>query len=595
MALSISFEVLPGEVHVILATQSFALETLMGLLKSRVPVTGGKVMFNNQPVTMRRLLKRKNAIALISENDDLYDYFSGFKNIFFFTPQYVHGGRKRAQFQRQCREFLNRYHVSINLDQKVYELTHEEKKIIEIIRAYIQGARVVIMYETITRVLDSFATEFPTMLDEWKKKGVSVLYLTTQPSDALAIGDRISVFSDGRINGSMMVSEAKQNPTTLFRMLAGGSLFLQQEQDSQEKELLSVISTARDIMSTNKELRQTLNFLSNNLRHIKNAEDCVIYVINERDNLVISSDPTQEETPRLTPEVLSEALHLAGDASMSLTPADPLYGKIMPGAGKARQVYFYSAFVRYDISALIQLVFSRMDAMGEQDTSLICTFGREVRVAIETSLILEHSSLLQESHHRIKNNLQSIIGLIYMQKYNLNEQNNLTKEMVNDSLTAIINRIKAIASIHDILAKDRFGWNNVDLGWLIRRILQFYEKSDIEITCDMDEIRIPYSNATSFALLMNELLSNCIKHAFIGIGSGKRIRIYCRIHGQELMLRVSDNGVGLDNDFRIGGQSSIGMSVISSIAQEFNARLSYNGENGTTVEICVPKSSLYRI
>jgi ribose transport system ATP-binding protein len=120
------------------------------------------------------------------------------------------------------------------------------------------------------------------------------------------------------------------------------------------------------------------------------------------------------------------------------------------------------------------------------------------------------STLLQESHHRIKNNLQYIISLISLQKDFINKNPKNTDEI----LTNIICRIKSIAAVHDLLSKDSLGRSIINLHDIFDVIIKFLNSSKIEFKVKIDDIFISYAKASAIALVFNEILSNCIEHAF---------------------------------------------------------------------------------
>jgi two-component sensor histidine kinase/ABC-type uncharacterized transport system substrate-binding protein len=159
----------------------------------------------------------------------------------------------------------------------------------------------------------------------------------------------------------------------------------------------------------------------------------------------------------------------------------------------------------------------------------------------------EKEVLLQEVHHRVKNNLQIISSLLDLQGRNWGAKT--TEELIKDCQ----NRVRAMALIHDSL------YHSSDLGSidfhnylekLIKRLLSIYGRDGRKITGQVlgDRIVLDLNQAIPCALLANELMVNCLKHAFPESGEGE-IRVSLTSADKRRVLAVSDNGVGLPGNF----------------------------------------------
>jgi len=197
----------------------------------------------------------------------------------------------------------------------------------------------------------------------------------------------------------------------------------------------------------------------------------------------------------------------------------------------------------------------------------------------EKELILK-SVAIQEIHHRVKNNLQTIASLLSLQSRRID--NELARKAFNES----ISRILSIAVTHEILAQN--GIDDVDLKTIIDRIKNSTIKlgssgvEDIEILVEGDIITINSDKATSIALIVNELLQNSLEHAFKGRKSGivnikiKKGHIYSSVS-------VIDNGVGFD--VQSTKSSNLGLNIVRSIVKDkLNGHLVINSnKNGTEI------------
>ncbi len=180
----------------------------------------------------------------------------------------------------------------------------------------------------------------------------------------------------------------------------------------------------------------------------------------------------------------------------------------------------------------------------------------------EKELILK-SVAIKEIHHRVKNNLQTIASLLRLQCRRID-----SKEF-HDAMNESINRILSIAVTHEILAKE--GIDEVGIKEVINRIkssMLGFEKEgslDLNIIVLGDDIRLGSDNATSIALVVNELIQNSIKHAFQGRKEGK-ITINVEEGNSYSTIAISDNGIGFNVEKVYS--NSLGLMIVRSLVNE---------------------------
>lgn len=178
--------------------------------------------------------------------------------------------------------------------------------------------------------------------------------------------------------------------------------------------------------------------------------------------------------------------------------------------------------------------------------------------AIEKELILK-SVAIREIHHRVKNNLQTIASLLKLQSRRI--QNEVAKRAFNES----INRIISIAVTHEVLAQN--GVDDVDVKTILKRVIGnavnfAIEHHNIDLKITGDSFNISSDLATSIALVVNELVQNCIQYAFVGRDEG-RIEIKIQKGIRYSSILVTDDGVGYD--LNVVREGSLGMKIVKSI------------------------------
>lgn len=197
------------------------------------------------------------------------------------------------------------------------------------------------------------------------------------------------------------------------------------------------------------------------------------------------------------------------------------------------------------------------------------------------------STLVKEVHHRVKNNLQTVAGLLRLQQRR--SQNPEIKAILNESIT----RIASIALVHEYLSQDDVGV--VDLKELAGNLLSTTLQSMLdpekriatELVCPQP-LTLPSGQATSAALVINELLQNTIKHAFTGRLEGK---VTLRLNDTDsgIVLSIEDNGIGLPEAFDPQKDANLGWQIINTLVKDdLHATLSIERGNGTCIRVVIP-------
>ena len=196
----------------------------------------------------------------------------------------------------------------------------------------------------------------------------------------------------------------------------------------------------------------------------------------------------------------------------------------------------------------------------------------------------EKEILLQEIHHRVKNNLQIITSLLRMQSRAVQDP------ALSEALRECQNRVASMALIHDKLYRAR-DLARVSFGEYVRdltnNILTSYAlpARSVRVRLDIDDLSLSLDCAVPCGLILNELMSNCLKHAFPVGHSGT---VYIGLHAEgeeELCLVVRDDGVGLPADVDLGRTSSLGWRLIRALVEQLGGVVRCQTTGGTSVEI----------
>lgn len=204
----------------------------------------------------------------------------------------------------------------------------------------------------------------------------------------------------------------------------------------------------------------------------------------------------------------------------------------------------------------------------------------------------EKELLLKELYHRTKNNMQVICSLLSLQSGNVQDRG------VHDFYTGIETKIQTMALVHQMLYESQ-DLSNINLrdfvDSLSRLILRSYNLTadKLAIRQFVDDVPLSIDTAMPLGLVLNELISNSIKHAFPGNRSGE-IVITMSSAGNEIKIEYRDNGSGLPEGFDPAQSPTLGMDIIRNISErQLNGDIRFFSDNGFGCIIRI-KTDLYR-
>jgi PAS domain S-box-containing protein len=201
-----------------------------------------------------------------------------------------------------------------------------------------------------------------------------------------------------------------------------------------------------------------------------------------------------------------------------------------------------------------------------------------------TRTLKERDVLLQEIHHRVKNNLQVICSLISLQLRKLEPGEN------RDALSECRTRVQAIALIHEQLYQSRdyarvpfaayvrsLGSGIFDAGAALR--------DNVRLELKVDDVRLPVDQAIPCGLVLNELITNALKHGFKDGRSGSIHVELSKTSAGVVTLEVHNDGIALPADFERTRATSLGLQLIATLASQLGARLSVRREPATSFQL----------
>jgi len=201
--------------------------------------------------------------------------------------------------------------------------------------------------------------------------------------------------------------------------------------------------------------------------------------------------------------------------------------------------------------------------------------------------IKEKEILLQEIHHRTKNNLLVIASLLNLQSRYIKDK--ASKDMFRESQ----NRARSMAIIHERLYQStdlkRINFGEY-ISSLVTELFHTYntEPSLTKLKIDADDILIDIDTSIPLGLIVNELITNCLLHAFPDGNIGE-IQVDFHQESDQYQLTVKDNGIGFPDDIDFKNTDSLGLLMINSLTDQIDGLIELDNSDGTEIKITFKK------
>ena len=221
--------------------------------------------------------------------------------------------------------------------------------------------------------------------------------------------------------------------------------------------------------------------------------------------------------------------------------------------------------VKGKIIGVLNCYTDRPHKFTEEEIAFLTALGNHAAIAIEHAKLMVKSAIIQEMHHRVKNNLQQVASLLRLQMHYAGHRS--VEQVINESL----NRILAIASVHELLSREDL--DIISVKQITESILAATKQSliapnkRIAMSVEGPDILLASSQATSLALILNELVQNALEHGFgEGFDEGT-ILIALLETPREVELSVTNDGNLVPAEFDLRQADSLGLQIVQSLAR----------------------------
>jgi two-component system, sensor histidine kinase PdtaS len=208
------------------------------------------------------------------------------------------------------------------------------------------------------------------------------------------------------------------------------------------------------------------------------------------------------------------------------------------------------------------------------------TLAKQAAVSIEHAKLQVRDTLMQEMHHRVKNNLQQVASLLRLQMRH--GQYKSLEEAMNDSLA----RILAIATVHDLLSRDDL--DHVGIRSIAETLVQHQQSSlilpgrSVKFKVQGDDVRLNMTQATQIALVLNELILNAVEHGFRESLTGE-VHVNVEESDGDVSLWVSNSGDPLPPGFDVTTASHLGLQIVENLVRGQGGKFTLKTKLGWTI------------
>jgi two-component sensor histidine kinase/putative methionine-R-sulfoxide reductase with GAF domain len=272
-----------------------------------------------------------------------------------------------------------------------------------------------------------------------------------------------------------------------------------------------------------------------------------------------------EESLEAIVKTTMESLHATG-AALVLEDGEIAWPEGRAGAYAVRMP------LRWKRRQIGELVCDRDTPFSADDEALLEAIAHHAAVALEHGRAVMRGVLAQEIHHRVKNNLQSVASLLRLQA---RAEHVDPQKSLHDS----VNRILAIAAVHEVLTEHRE--DDVDLGELVDRLRAMLVQGLVagkDVSSQLEPVSLAGQRATALALVFTELLQNALEHG------GDHVAIALRQRDGDVVLTIADDGAGIDGD-----RTGTGLSIVRALVHdELGGELALENDGGLRAEVVFP-------
>jgi two-component sensor histidine kinase len=358
---------------------------------------------------------------------------------------------------------------------------------------------------------------------------------------------------------------------------------------------LSTLSEVSKTITSNMYLEEILQLLVNLTAHSLNYKICTVLLLDDNKQELVIKATQAKSKAYLTKPNLNIGQSVAGRAvkeNQVIIISDVReceeyrYADIAAEEGLA-SLACVPLKVKNNVLGVLNCYTEKPRKFPSEEIATLEALANQAAIAIEHAKLMVRSAILQEMHHRLKNNLQQIASLLRLQLHY--SKYNSVEEAVNDSL----GRISAMAAVHELLSRDDL--DLVSVKKVAASILHHTQQGfippgkTIRTSVSGEDVMLPLKEATSVALVLNELIQNAVKHGFASIDNGE-VSVYVETTDGLLEITVQNDGAPLPDDFSADTSQNMGLRIVDTLVRDsLNGRFTLENKDRITATVAFPR------
>lgn len=386
-------------------------------------------------------------------------------------------------------------------------------------------------------------------------------------------------------------------------------LYAQTDEKLREKvNQLTTLQRVGASIASSLDLEQVLEMIARHAAELSGADKAAIFQLDDedRDLYIVAGHNLSRRYKSMRVDVGDGAvLQFISDRSPLIVEDvhnDSTVAAVFPqlAAEGVKSMFCVPLIARDRVLGGIWVLTMDQRAFSAEQIELVSTFAYDAALTIENARLYQEAQraletqavLMREMQHRVKNNLQTVASLLSLQKRRAESSE------AADLLGLSAARVQSIAAVHELFSTEDIGLATV--GEIGERIMEIVlndlvsPSQRIDFTIDSTAINLGSKQATLFALVLNELVSNAVMHGFAGQADSK-IRIAASEENGVIAVDVWDSGIGMQEDFSLHVHAGLGLSIVEQlVVHELSGTFHIENEpnGGTTARITFPAESV---